>query len=131
MGVSQLNRMKQTSLIMLLALGISAAAALAQDAAPDRPPRERPPGGPGGPGGPGRIAMPLMQALDANGDGIIDETEIAQATANLKKLDKNGDGKITREELRPVMPEGQRRPGGPGGDRPNRPRPPGDEPTQK
>jgi hypothetical protein len=122
--------MKKTSLIMLLALGISTGAALAQDAAPDRPPRERPPGGPGGPGG-GRIAMPLMQALDPNGDGIIDETEIAQASANLKKLDKNGDGKITREELRPVMPDGQRRPGGPDGDRPNRPRPPGQQPPQK
>jgi Ca2+-binding EF-hand superfamily protein len=71
-----------------------------------------------------------MQALDRNGDGVIDETEIAQASANLKKLDKNGDGKITREELRPVLPEGQRRggAGGPEGDRPNRPRPPGDNP---
>ena len=90
----------------------------AQDA-PDRPPRDGRPGpGPGGPGP--RFVIPLMQALDANGDGIIDEQEIANAPAALKKLDKNGDGKLTPDELRPPRPEGFRgRPGGPGGPPPD------------
>jgi len=60
-----------------------------------------------------------MAALDANGDGILDEKEIAGATAALKKLDKNQDGKIDREELRPTRPEGGRaRPDGEGRPRP-------------
>jgi hypothetical protein len=57
-----------------------------------------------------------MLALDTNGDGIIDEQEIANAPEALKKLDKNGDGKLTPDELRPPLPPpGQRRPGGAGG----------------
>jgi len=55
---------------------------------------------------PPRFVMPVMAALDANGDGILDETEVANASAALKKLDKNHDGKIDREELRPPRPEG-------------------------
>jgi hypothetical protein len=47
---------------------------------------------------------PVTAALDANGDGIIDQNEIAGASAALKKLDKNGDGKLTQEELRPNLP---------------------------
>jgi hypothetical protein len=42
--------------------------------------------------------------LDANHDGIIDQTEIANASAALLKLDKNGDGKLTRDELMPPRP---------------------------
>jgi hypothetical protein len=106
--------MKNTSIIALLALGV-AGAVFAQDA-PERRPGERPPGGPGGER---RPMMPLMQALDPNNDGVIDATEIAQASANLKKLDKNNDGKITREELRPAGG----RPGGPGGPEGERRRP--------
>lgn len=104
----------QTALITCF-IGIGAIS-FAQDA-PDRPPREGRPGGPGGPGGPGpRFVMPLMQALDANTDGTLDESEIANATVALKKLDKNGDGKLTGEELRPPRPDGTRGgPGGPGG----------------
>jgi hypothetical protein len=49
---------------------------------------------------------PLMEALDANHDGIIDADEIANASAALKKLDKNGDGKLTPDELRPHRPQG-------------------------
>ena len=112
--------MKNTSLIALLAIGV-AGAVFAQDA-PERRPGDRPPGGPGGPGD-RRPAMPLMQALDPNNDGVIDATEIAQATANLKKLDKNNDGKITREELRPAMGDRGPRPGGPGGPEGERRRP--------
>jgi collagen type III alpha len=92
-----------------------------------RPDGQRGPGGPGGPegqrgpggpdgqrgfGGPGgRPMMPVMQALDANGDGTIDEAEIDGAVIALKKLDKNGDRKLTGEELRP---QGFGGPGGPG-----------------
>jgi Ca2+-binding EF-hand superfamily protein len=55
--------------------------------------------------------MPLMMALDADGNGEISSSEIEGAVAALKKLDKNSDGKLTMEEL---MPEGM--PGGfPGG----------------
>jgi hypothetical protein len=43
---------------------------------------------------------PIIAALDANGDGVIDASEINNAPAALRKLDKNGDGKLTREELR-------------------------------
>jgi hypothetical protein len=72
------------------------------------------------------MIMPLMQALDANMDGVIDEKEIANAPAALKKLDKNSDGKLTQEELRPpraARPDGPR---GEGQGRP-RPRPPGEQ----
>ena len=51
--------------------------------------------------------MPLVKALDANRDGVIDATEIANAPEALLTLDKNGDGKLTEDELRPA--------GGPGG----------------
>jgi hypothetical protein len=77
-----------------------------------------------GPGGGGRPRMgrrmpihPLMQALDVNKDGIIDEQEIANAPTALKTLDKNGDGKLTPDELRPAFPPGGG-PGGPGSHRP-------------
>jgi hypothetical protein len=40
----------------------------------------------------------IIKALDANGDGVIDASEIANASAVLKSLDKNGDGQLTRDE---------------------------------
>ncbi|MEW6307376.1 MAG: hypothetical protein AB1705_28320, partial [Verrucomicrobiota bacterium] len=75
-------------------------------------------GGPGGQpgfGGPGREGfrpptMPLMEALDANRDGVLSAAEIANATSALKKLDKDNDGELSPEELRPTG-----RPGGFGG----------------
>ncbi len=71
--------------------------------------------------------MPLTAALDANNDGILDEKEIANASAALKKLDKNNDGKIDREELRPPRPEGRARPNGPRPEGQPQPRPPGEK----
>jgi len=56
-----------------------------------------------------RPTSPLISALDANGDSVIDENEIANASEALKKLDKNGDGKITWDECRPVRPEGEKK----------------------
>jgi Ca2+-binding EF-hand superfamily protein len=69
---------------------------------------------------------PLVTALDANHDGVIDSNEIANASAALKTLDKNGDGKLTRDEYmgpRPQMHGGPN--GGQGGDHPDGP-PPGE-----
>ncbi len=102
------------------------------------PPHKRPagpdgagagPGGPGGPGGGHPPGSPIMGALDANHDGVIDEAEIANASAALKALDKNGDGKLSGDEIHPGGPRGGK--GGPNGDRPRKPRPqPSDAPQQ-
>src|SRR5687768_6044338 len=86
----------------------------------------RPPGGPGGPGwpdGPGRGLRPppLIAALDANKDGRIDATEMANAGNALLALDKNSDGQITLDELRPARPADAPEPPA---DAPNRPVPP-------
>ncbi len=80
------------------------------------PPPGRDGGGFGGGGGGESFRPPmhpLEMALDANGDGIIDAKEIANAVAALKKLDKNGDGVLTEDEYRPARPGGGF--GGPGG----------------
>lgn len=65
-------------------------------------------GGGRGPGG-GRAGflarLPLMKALDADGDGELSAEEIANAAAALGTLDKNGDGKLSAEELRPPRPQ--------------------------
>ena len=50
--------------------------------------------------------LPLIKALDVNGDGIIDSNEIANASAELLTLDKNGDGKLSADELKPQFPDG-------------------------
>jgi len=73
-----------------------------------------------------RMRMPLIAALDANSDGVIDADEIANAPAALKKLDKNGDGKLTREELMPPRPEGA----GPGPGAPRRGKEGGQKPAE-
>lgn len=114
---------KQIMLTALLAT--SAITLLAQDSEADapagRPPGHRPP--------------PILAALDANKDGVIDATELANATAALTTLDKNGDGKLTRDELMGDRgegpgPRGHGGPGGPrGGGRPG-PRPNAPAPQQ-
>jgi hypothetical protein len=113
-------RMKTVSIAVALALVVPALTLRAQDAG-GPPPHQGgqqgghqlgQQGGPGGEqGGPGggerrRFMPPIIAALDANSDGVIDEQEIANASAALKKLDKNGDGKITREEMMPPRPQG-------------------------
>jgi hypothetical protein len=161
-----------TILLMSLALGAPSTSLLSQDA-PDQPQPPRRPrfeqrdGGPGAPreGGPqdGQRQRgprpdgqgpdeqkppvpPLIAALDANHDGVIDAKEIESASAALKTLDKNSDGKLTMEELRPPRPQGgddqngprprgqnfrRDHPDGPppgdGQGQPRRPRPPGDQ----
>ncbi len=67
----------------------------------------RPPGG--------FIRMhPALSALDADQDGTVSATELANAGDALKSLDKDSDGKLSAEEMRPRM-GGRGGPGGPGG----------------
>jgi hypothetical protein len=103
-----------TILIAVLALAGSALTLTAQDAGGGPPPGDRPPRQERPDGGQRPPPPPIIAALDANHDGVIDEQEIANASAALKKLDKNGDGKLTMDELRPPRPEGGG-PGAPGG----------------
>ncbi|MCA9138074.1 MAG: YHYH protein [Planctomycetales bacterium] len=42
---------------------------------------------------------PIVRAVDRNGDGEIDKSELENAALSLRTLDKNKDGSITREEL--------------------------------
>jgi Ca2+-binding EF-hand superfamily protein len=78
-------------------------------------------GRPGGRGGPRDMMrmLPVMTALDADGDGVISAEEINNASVALRKLDKNGDGKLTENEIRPNFPPGGRGPGGPTGPSPD------------
>ena len=113
--------MKTASLTIALATAMAAFTVCAQDGG-GRPPREGAGGGgqgergPGGPGGGGqgaegrRTPPPIILALDADLNGVIDAGEIAKAAEALKKLDKNGDGKLTPDEFHGP------RPGGPGGE---------------
>ncbi len=113
-----MNMIMKNRLLTLagLALTVSAFTVAAQPA-PDTPP----PGGgsptsaPGGPR-PFPPRSPIIAALDANHDGVIDAQEIANAPAALKTLDKNNDGQLTRDEYMPP-PGGPRRGGPPGAGR--------------
>lgn len=59
-------------------------------------------------------ALPVLVALDADGDGELSTDEIEKAEAALAKLDKNADGKLSGDEVRPSRGGSQRerRPGG-------------------
>jgi len=60
---------------------------------------------------------------DANKDGTLDATEIANAPKVLAALDKNADGSVTRDEMRPEGGRGPGRPEGAPEDRPEGGRP--------
>ncbi len=77
----------------LLILGLSTIALRAADE--DRRPRP-------GPRGP----SPLLLVLDADKDGVLSADEIANAATALKALDANGDGQLDRSEMMPPPPAG-------------------------
>lgn len=85
----------------------------------------RPPGAPAGapqgrPGQGGPVPFGVvLRALDADGDGELSSSEIADASNALAKLDKNGDGKLTRDEMGPPPGAGPGRPGEGNPARPN------------
>ena len=103
-------KIKSTLTLLALALAATTTNLLAQDG------NQQPGQGGQRPSGGQRPPPPLVAALDANHDGVIDETEINQASTSLRKLDKNGDGKLTGDELRPPMGQGGQ--GQQGGGRP-------------
>jgi uncharacterized membrane protein YebE (DUF533 family) len=120
---------------LVAVLGALALAANAQD---NNPPNDGPNAGDRPQRGPGmaqgqRPPLPaVVRALDANHDGVIDATEIDNASTALKTLDKDSDGKLTMQEAmgpRPPMRGG--RPGGqgnnPGGENARPPGPPAGE----
>ncbi|HJM64529.1 MAG TPA: PEP/pyruvate-binding domain-containing protein [Roseibacillus sp.] len=87
----------------------------------DRPDRElpRPPErgerqqGERGPRGPEQFLsnLPVVKALDANGDRILSGEEIKDATRKLSALDTSKDGKLSGEEVLPPPPEDRDAPG--------------------
>jgi hypothetical protein len=79
---------------------------------------------------------PILNAVDVNRDGVLSAPEIANSSAQIRKLDKNGDGKLTREEAGLQMQVGGRGrgrggegEGGGGGDEPPSPAPTAEELT--
>ncbi len=64
--------------------------------------RDAAPPGAGGAGAPARPPVPLMAALDTDGDGAVSEAEIASAPQSLRALDADGDGRLAPSELRPA-----------------------------
>lgn len=76
---------------------------------------------------PGPPPLPLISAIDTDGDGTLSESEIAAASESLLKLDADGDGELSTEEAglgRKQGPGGQGGPppGGQGGPPPGGPR---------
>ncbi len=58
--------------------------------------------------------LPVVQALDSDGDLIISEEELKDAPAKLKTLDKNKDQILEGDEILPPPPEGREPQGGEG-----------------
>jgi hypothetical protein len=102
------RNMKKSSIILGLAVALSAWSVVAQ---PSGDPPDQGTNAPPGEGRPGRHHRPppdslIVRTLDTNGDGIIDAAEIANAPAALKTLDANGDGQLTKDEYLPHRPGG-------------------------
>lgn len=111
------------ALSLLAVISMGALGVLAQ------PPSKVPPARPGGAGDrPGPLGLPVMMAIDSDGDRELSAAEIEGATRALKKLDKDGDGKLSSEELRPPVAD-RRGPGGPAAGGPGGPRPGGSDPS--
>ena len=55
--------------------------------------------------------IPIVIALDANGDGEISADEIEASVAALKKLDKNENGKLESSEMMPTRSRDRQRNG--------------------
>jgi Ca2+-binding EF-hand superfamily protein len=103
------------SITVILILALSFNHSNAQGSNSDNNRRQGPP-----PSSSGRNFMwslPVLKALDSDGDKIISEKELKAASKSLIKLDKNGDGNLTIDEIRPSF-----------GPRPSKPK---DSPTPK
>ena len=98
-----------------LVVGVVLSALVAEAASAQQRQRGGRGGGFGGRGGGFGGPSPIMAALDADQDGTLSASEIANATAALKKLDKDGDGKLSGEEIRPARGGRGGGFGGPGG----------------
>jgi hypothetical protein len=78
---------------------------------------------------------PMVTALDTDRDGMISAAELERAPRALLVLDSDRDGRLSREETRPVRPNGPPPPppggpsGPPAGDGPPPPRPGGPPPN--
>jgi hypothetical protein len=93
----------QPTTTIMKTITTSIAAALLTTLACAAQEQERPQGPPPRPPHP---PMPLLEALDTDGDHQISAAEIQAAATALKNLDTDGDGTVTKEELRPKPREG-------------------------
>jgi Ca2+-binding EF-hand superfamily protein len=55
------------------------------------------------------VGVMVLKALDADGNGELSASEIADAAKTLAKFDKNGDGKLDKEELLTQVPRPEAR----------------------
>ena len=95
--------------VALLAIGMCSSDVSAQFGGPGGGRRG---GGPGG--GLARMMsmMPLLKALDANGDGELSKAEIDNAAVAIRALDKDGNGTLSQSEMMPDLSEMRGRSGG-------------------
>lgn len=110
--------MKNTLLISCLACYCLAAHASAQSSPSPSP---KPSESPDEYGPRNRPRPPLLNALDADGDGVISAAELQNAPTALRSLDANKDGSLTPNEFQPKPPENGDRPRPPDGPPPIRP----------
>jgi protein tyrosine phosphatase (PTP) superfamily phosphohydrolase (DUF442 family) len=98
--------------VLACTTGVLALAGMAQESKPpsNGPAQPLPRGRPS----PQPTLSPLLRALDANHDGVIDADELANATEALEALDKNGDGQLTPDEYQTVPRPPPSRGRGPG-----------------